>query len=309
MHKSIKLAGLLAAVLSLAACNSSDNDEGGKELPASQQTVRSHSHNDYHLEDPFYGALNLGFGSFEADVFWRDGYDEVLIAHDEWETALEWSFDEMYIQPIVEHVRNNGYQFFDNWDYSVVLLVDIKTEGLSTWLAVEEVLEQYPDVFTRYEDGEVHQGPVTAIISGDRPINEMSDANLRYSFVDGRMGDLEEGYDATLMPLISNNFNYFNNDKFGNFFGKGEWPQEALDELSRITDIAHANHQKIRFWATPEGRDDINEHIWRELINADVDFINTDHQQALHDWLLENDPHPSKPSVDWLDHDAWYSMY
>ncbi|WP_237157005.1 phosphatidylinositol-specific phospholipase C/glycerophosphodiester phosphodiesterase family protein [Photobacterium rosenbergii] len=314
MKKILKLVGVMAAVISLAACNSDSSDEGGKGLEVTP-TVRSHSHNDYYRDEPFFGAVKLGFGSFEADVFYREGYDEVLVAHDEWETVFEWSFDDMYIQPLVQYVRDNEYRFYDNWSHSAVLLIDIKTQidsedsGYETWLAVEEVLSQYPDIFTTYENGVVKQGPVTAIISGHRPIEQMDAAPIRYSFVDGRLGDLGEITDPTLMPLISNNFSHFNQPQFGNFFGKGEWPQEALDELERIVTEAHANNQKIRFWATPEGNDYINNHIWSELVKADVDFINTDHQQDLHDWLLENDPHPSEPSVNWLDDPFWEPMY
>ncbi|MGF1696293.1 phosphatidylinositol-specific phospholipase C/glycerophosphodiester phosphodiesterase family protein [Vibrio lamellibrachiae] len=304
MSKLIKSVAILSAMLS-AGVYSSDSPSYQVNDEEKQLTIRTHSHNDYHLEDPFYGALKLGFGSFEADVFWDETFSEVLIAHDKWETALEWSFDEMYIQPIVEHVRANGH-FYENWDYSVVLLVDIKTEAISTWLAVEDVLAQYPDVFTRYNHKiGVQQRPVTAIISGNRPIEEMREALNRYSFVDGRIEDVGVETDATLMPLISNNFSYFNQNDFGYFFGKGEWPEKAKEELKRVTDIAHANHQKIRFWATPEGIDHMNNHIWSELVEANVDFINTDHQQALHDWLLENDKNHATPGVDWRDHPNW----
>ncbi|WP_295890783.1 hypothetical protein [uncultured Vibrio sp.] len=299
----MKSVAILSTILS-AGVYSDDSTSYQEFSEEKQLTIRTHSHNDYHLENPFYGALNLGFGSFEADVFWHESFSEVLIAHDKWETALEWSFDEMYIQPIVEHVRANG-NFYDNWDYSVVLLVDVKTEALSTWLAVEEVLSQYPDVFTVYNDGDVKQKPVTAIISGNRPIEEMRAASVRYSFVDGRIEDIGVEIDATLMPLISNNFSYFNQEEFGYFFGKGEWPDSAKDELKRVTDIAHEHHQKIRFWATPEGVDHMNNHIWSELVEANVDFINTDHQQALHNWLLENDPNHETPGVDWRDHTNW----
>lgn len=314
MNKSIKCFAMILSVLSIAACNSS-NSGGDIDLNPVTPTVRSHSHNDYYRDEPFYGAVNLGFGSFEADVFYREGYDEVLIGHDEWETTYEWSFQDMYIEPIVQYVRDNDYKFYDDWEHSAILLIDIKTQidsddsGYETWLAIEDVLSQYPDIFTTYENGVVKQGPVTAIISGYRPIERMRDANIRYSFVDGRMNDLGVETDATLMPLISDNFSYFNRPEFGNFFGKGEWPQETLDELERIITEAHANNQKVRFWSTPEGNDSINSHIWSELVNADVDFINTDHQKELHDWLLENDPTPSTPSVNWLDHPLWESMY
>ncbi|MEH6454316.1 MAG: hypothetical protein V7782_14895 [Psychromonas sp.] len=78
---------------------------------------------------------------------------------------------------------------------------------------------------------------------------------------------------STLMPLISNNFNYFDKDEFGNFTGKDgqEWTQQAIDE-----------HQ-------------LNNRIWGPLTEANVDFINTDQLQNLNKWLLENGTHPATP--------------
>jgi glycerophosphoryl diester phosphodiesterase len=45
----------------------------------------------------------------------------------------------------------------------------------------------------------------------------------------------------------------------------------------------HEQGRKIRFWATAE-----NEAMWRELLRAKVDFINTDKLDELQRWLLEN---------------------
>ncbi|WP_253809269.1 phosphatidylinositol-specific phospholipase C/glycerophosphodiester phosphodiesterase family protein [Vibrio sp. RE88] len=301
--KPIQVVLIALSCLVLSACNETESETDTVE------TVRSHSHNDYYRDEPFYGAAELGFGSFEADVYYEEGYEEVLIAHDEDDLVHEWKFDELYVQPIVEHVRNNQNQMYDGWNYTAVLLIDIKTQDVLTWQAVEEVLAKYPDVFSRYQDGKVYQGPVTAIISGNRPIELMDQQQTRYSFVDGRLSDLDKGYSPTLMPLISNNFDYFDQEQFGDFNGKGEWPDAALVELERIVTTAHSNMQKIRFWATPEGDPETHNKIWGELTKANVDYINTDLQQTLHDWLLRHDPHPDMPGLNWLDHPDWQSMY
>jgi Glycerophosphoryl diester phosphodiesterase family len=41
------------------------------------------------------------------------------------------------------------------------------------------------------------------------------------------------------------------------------------------------------------------EAVWRELIAAEVDFINTDHLAELQSFLLANDPRPTEPYVYW----------
>jgi Glycerophosphoryl diester phosphodiesterase family len=63
-------------------------------------------------------------------------------------------------------------------------------------------------------------------------------------------------------------------------------------------ETAHANGQRVRFWATPE-QSPQREAVWQELLAAQVDYINTDHLQALQDFLLRNDPQRSEPYVDW----------
>jgi hypothetical protein len=39
--------------------------------------------------------------------------------------------------------------------------------------------------------------------------------------------------------------------------------------------------------------------VWRELLDAQVDYINTDHLDALQDFLLRHDPEPTEPYVTW----------
>jgi hypothetical protein len=65
-------------------------------------------------------------------------------------------------------------------------------------------------------------------------------------------------------------------------------------------ETAHANGQRVRFWATPE-QSPQREAVWEELLAAHVDYINTDHLSALEAFLLENDPNPTEPYVSWSD--------
>jgi hypothetical protein len=46
----------------------------------------------------------------------------------------------------------------------------------------------------------------------------------------------------------------------------------------------------VRFWATPDDRSQLREAVWRELVLAGVDLINTDDLEGLQQFLLENDP-------------------
>ena len=46
---------------------------------------------------------------------------------------------------------------------------------------------------------------------------------------------------------------------------------------------------------TPEQR----EAVWRELLAAEVDYLNTDDLVALEQFLAQNDPNPTEPHVYW----------
>lgn len=41
--------------------------------------------------------------------------------------------------------------------------------------------------------------------------------------------------------------------------------------------------------------------MWAELLDAQVDYINTDQPDDLQAFLLENDPQPSTPYVSWWE--------
>jgi hypothetical protein len=65
-----------------------------------------------------------------------------------------------------------------------------------------------------------------------------------------------------------------------------------------VVSRAHAKGQRVRFWATP---DDAGHRgpVWRELLAAGVDLINTDDLDGLREWLAANDPARSTPAVAW----------
>ncbi|WP_295890789.1 hypothetical protein [uncultured Vibrio sp.] len=315
MKKLIKVASLTTLALALTACKSSSDDDRSdidldpKVVPVSRAIVGT----NYLLDNPYQQNIVNQFGASQIEVYYRNNdretYDEPLVGSSEWMTEYEWSFEETFIKPIVDQVRANDGQFYKGWDESYILLVDVKSsndEKAITWLEIEKVLSKYRDVFTHYDGQMVTEKAVTVVLSGsDHIIDEMRAAPYRFAFLDGRMNHLGEEIESTLMPMISSNFNYFDRDEYGNFYGAGDWPQEALHRLQEITDIAAQNNQKIRFWSSPEGNDEINAKIWTELLNANVDLIVTRYSEELRTWLLDNEQEPSQASVVWTDHPLW----
>ena len=121
----------------------------------------------------------------------------------------------------------------------------------------------------------------------------MEGQQVRYAAYDGRLSDLGVTIDASLVPLISDNWT-----RHFTWQGVGPMPEAERVKLQTIVQSAHANDQRVRFWATPETSPQ-REAVWAELLAAQVDHINTDHLEALRDFLLANDPQPTQPHVTW----------
>jgi hypothetical protein len=112
----------------------------------------------------------------------------------------------------------------------------------------------------------------------------MAAQERRYAFYDGRLTDLGQG-NASLVSLISDNWtNHFT------WLGEGEMPAAERAKLREIVATAHRDGQRVRFWATPDTAGPAREAIWRELVAADVDHLNTDDLAGLQRFLRQNDP-------------------
>lgn len=263
---------------------------------------RAHAHNDYEHDRPLYDALDHRFKSVEADIWLVDG--ELVVAHDAEDVpqAAEQgrTLRSLYLEPLRQRVKQNrGSVYRGDPDY-FTLLVDLKSEANSTYLALHEELWRYRQIFTTFRAPGVKDGAVTAIVSGNRPRQLMQQQKVRYAAYDGRMSDLGVATDQTFVPLISDNWtNHFQ------WMGVGPMPPAEREKLRSIVATAHANGQRVRFWATPEVTPDGNvtpeqrEAVWRELLAAEVDYINTDDLVALEQFLAQNDPNPTEPHVYW----------
>lgn len=239
---------------------------------------QAHAHNDYEHERPLLDALEHGFTSVEADVWLVDG--ELRVAHDSWELADAPTLEEAYLDPLSEIAGRGGQEIYPGHDGYFQLLIDIKSEGSATWAAVEDELEEHQQVFTRVHRGKVKDRAVEAVISGNRPHAEMAAATTRYSFYDGRSGDLGSGTDADFMPLVSENWT-----KLFIWQGVGEMPAAERERLHAYVQQAHADGYRVRFWATNDVDGQARENLWRELREAGVDHINTDDLDGLQEFL------------------------
>lgn len=249
--------------------------------PLPQPLERAHAHNDYEHGRPLFDALQHGFTSVEADVWLVDG--GLYIGHDG--PDMSRTLEATYLDPLRRVVHRNGGSVYPHWDGSLRLLIDVKSDGQDTWPVIEQTLAGYPDVMTWWRRGRQHDGAVTAVISGNRDLPAMQRADVRFSGYDGRLADLDRGLPSTLMPLVSDNWtNHFT------WQGVGPMPPDQRAKLRSIVERAHAAGYDVRFWATPDLPDEPRLAVWRELLAAGVDAINTDDLAGLQEFLLAEDP-------------------
>ena len=252
--------------------------------PRSKALPNTHAHNDYEHESPLFDALSNGFVSVEADIWLYPDDGELRVAHDPVEdpTTLP-TLEELYLDPLQElHEEFDGGVYADGTP--LTFLIDLKSEGLSTYQRLDEVLAEYqaesPGLFTTYIQDEtgnytVTPGAVTPIISGDRP-REYMDQEVRYAGYDGRKDDISTDVDPGFMPLISDNWdNFFTGDLAWD--GTGTIPEDTKAELNEIVAEVQAEDKMLRFWNLPQDAPS----VWEPLYEAGVDLINTDDLEGL----------------------------
>ncbi|WP_282700037.1 phosphatidylinositol-specific phospholipase C/glycerophosphodiester phosphodiesterase family protein [Streptomyces sp. CC219B] len=263
---------------------------GAVALPATQAVAgerrhrprplrRAHAHNDYEHPRPLLDALDHRFTSVEADIFLVG--DQLLVAHDPVDLDPARTLESLYLDPLAARVRANHGSVHRGYRKPLQLLIDIKTEGSSTYLELDRHLKRYKHLFTTYAHGRVFPGPVTAVISGDRAARlPMEAQTVRRAFYDGRLTDLGSAAPASFIPLISDNWtNHFT------WRGVGPFPDAERQKLHTIVRAAHARRQRVRFWATPDLPGPERDALWTELVAADVDHLNTDDLGGLEAFL------------------------
>jgi hypothetical protein len=220
----------------LVACTSNQT-----ETPARSGRSCGHAHNDQKNERPLLGALELGFCSVEVDVHLAG--DQLLVGHDPEDLSPEKTLEALYLEPLAAARR------------PMFLMIDVKTEAVPTWAAIEQRLARYD------------LSGVEVLISGNVAREEITGASPRRASIDGRVADLEAGVDAALFPLISDKWI----DHFTWVGGVEAQPPDQKRKLAELVERAHAAGHKLRFWQTGDRTE-----IWRAQLEAGVDLIGTD---------------------------------
>jgi hypothetical protein len=282
-HALATLAGLTTAATAAAFASSTvaaarPRPHGPAPLP------QAHAHNDYEHDRPLFDALAHGFTSVEADIWLVDG--ELLVAHDAVDLDPARTLRALYLDPLAALVRANGGSVHRGSDLPLQLLIDIKNTGEATYRELSRQLRRYTPMLSVAVGGvygAVREGAVTAVISGERDARiPMEQEYIRRAFYDGRLDDLatDGPNPSAFIPLISTNWT-----QSFSWLGEGPFPDAERELLHSIATTAHSRDQRLRFWATPDTPGPAREAVWRELLAAGVDHLNTDDLAGLEAFL------------------------
>ena len=224
-------------------------------------TADAHSHNDYEKTSPFWEAYKNKFGSIEADIWLDNG--ELIVAHDREQVKKRFTLDSLYLKPLQQSIQSNkGFAYADP-KRQLQLMIDLKTEGISTLKVLVDKLSNYPAL--------TNCPTLKISISGSRPPADDYAKYPSWIFFDG---ELQKYYAKDMLEKI-----YMMSDNFANYSswkGEGEIPQNDRMRLQNMIENVHNLGKKIRFWNAPD-----NLKSWKTFISLGVDYINTDHISEL----------------------------
>lgn len=230
------------------------------------KVVKIHSHNDYLQKLPFWTAYGSDLNSIEVDVFLKDG---VLFAtHSRREIIEKHTLENLYIKPLQDvFTLNIGRR------QNIQLLIDIKSEAITTLDEIIKVLNKYPDVMDNKS--------ISFVISGNRPSPEKYADYPEYI-----QFDYQSLYPALLKPeiwgkvaLISMNFNsIFDWKAIENL------PEKDMNEIATIIAKAHELGKPFRFWGCPG-----TPIAWRTFIDLGMDYLHTDKPYECSKYLSSSD--------------------
>ena len=231
--------------------------------------VNAHAHNDFEHAHPLIDALQNGFISVEADIHLWNG--KLLVSHDRPDKNSS-SLEKLYLAPLDSLLKVNSGRVYKGSQTTFYLMIDIKTEAKTTYQAIKRAAVNYPTLLCASENC-----PVQIFLSGNRPVSMIEKEEYTGLAVDGHPNDVGKGFHSELMPVISDHFN-----NWSGWNGKTKPTSKDLQRIKKLSQQVHAEGKKLRLWAIPD-----NELAWKALLNAGVDFINTDRLEGLNNFLSQ----------------------
>ncbi|WNG56341.1 hypothetical protein F0U59_17405 [Archangium gephyra] len=239
--------------------------------PRAGYLVYAHSHNDYEQDRPLLDALDQGFYSVEADIFFDGG--RLSVAHNAWKRS-KGTLQKLYLAPLQARVDALGSVHGDGLPFT--LWVELKEGPREMIDALHALLEQYP-MLTRFQDGEILPGKVTVVLTG----NARGKADFVTRFP--RRNAVRDSNDYSPDdPPADGGWRYYalHWTRYLSSSSTGKLDDAQRARLACIVENAHASGRKVRFYGSPNHPD-----AWKAALESGVDFINTDDLQGLRSFL------------------------
>jgi alkaline phosphatase len=229
--------------------------------PKKYTTANAHSHNDYQQIIPFHKAWQRNFGSIEADIFLLNG--KLIIAHDSTQLRRQWTLDSLYLGPLLLQIEKNKGHVYPDKKRSLQLMIDIKSEAISTLDKLVKTFAAYPSL--------TNARTLKIVISGSRPPASQFASYPSWIFFDGELRRDYQRQELKKIEMLSDNF-----ARYSDWKGIGQLPEKDKEALKQMVDKAHQLGKKIRFWNAPD-----NVKSWKVFMELGVDYINTDKIEGL----------------------------
>lgn len=224
------------------------------------------AHNDYEKKVPFFGAYDRQVGYIEADVHLVDG--KLLVAHDKANVLSDKTLDQLYLGPLQEKISLNKGSVYADAKRSLALMIDMKTDGQSTLLAIIQLLNKYPSLTACKT--------LNITMSGNMPPPGQWSAYPPFIKFDGRPGVSYTEEQWKRITLVSASF-----AAYSKWNGKGVIPRKEHGMLEEVIKVAHDRKKPVRFWATPDFAN-----AWIKEMELGIDVLNTDHVSDLAEFLV-----------------------
>lgn len=226
------------------------------------------SHNDYLQKNPFESAYQLNIGYVEADVFLRG--DKLMVAHTAAEIQSDRTLESLYLDKIKSKLHENEGSLFPDASRKMTLMIDLKSEGISTLNAIVQHLKKYPQLTTT--------STLTVAISGNVPDTAQWKNYPAFITFDGRPNKEYSPKHLARISFISDNFR-----NYSSWNGQGEISETDLEQLEAVIGEVHSKGKKIRFWGAPDVQN-----CWELFRKLGVDILGTDKVEQLSQHLRQS---------------------
>jgi alkaline phosphatase len=223
------------------------------------------SHNDYAQTRPFAEAYELNVGFIEADVFLEG--NKLLVAHTKEEQNIERTLETLYLKPIEEKIIHNSGNAYHDPAKHLTLMIDLKSEGISTLNEIVKQLKRYPKL--------IACKTLTISISGNVPDRSQWKNFPDFVFFDGRPGIDYTSEELTRISFISTSFK-----TVSDWNGSAALPEPDKQRIMSLRDEVHSKNIKLRFWGAPD-----NQLAWSTLMELQIDILGTDKVSDLADLI------------------------